>query len=102
MRDQVEPPQSQRVDEAIESSYFVFICRGRVGRIGAPEARPVDGDDAVPLGQRRNLVTPARCALGIAMQKQHRFPVAGFDAKNAHQRAAFVDVSATVGKRSFG
>jgi hypothetical protein len=53
------------------------------------EARPVGGDHAVILGQRGDLMSPAGCALRIAVQQQDWLALTRLDVNHIH----FVQIS---------
>ena len=84
MRDEVEAVQPERIGE-LADAFDLGVVGGRgIGRIGAAEPGPVSGDDAVPVGQRGDLVPPAGCALRIAVQEQNRLTLAGVRGVHIH------------------
>jgi len=52
--------------------------------VEAAEAGPIGGNDAVVLGERGNLVSPAGRALRIAVQQQHRLAFTLLDVDDVH------------------
>jgi hypothetical protein len=66
--DEVEAVQAERIGQRADPLHFGVVGGRCVGRVRAAEARPVGGDDAVVSGERGDLMSPARCALRIAVQ----------------------------------